>query len=241
MSRTPRSIDAVLRRARVFQGDYTSTDLEEAQHRLARDLHELRWVQHLTTTDATPTGHRRQGQPAALHERAGLDLALLSRGTVRHQGAARRISAFDSTRDPDGALPFACLLYLADQTEGAHFWWLYAAGAGNITAALCLHLLHLHHGELRDAEHWAGQIQRLNSLAWDDYTPVPHRAATADTPAGPSVHYTLPAPGPALSDRALENAAAVLHTTHNCDLGPVPQPPPALANQWQELVITSRT
>ncbi|BCL25180.1 hypothetical protein ACFFS2_39805 [Streptomyces aurantiacus] len=238
MSRTPRSIDGVLRRARVFQGDYTVTDLEEARHRLARHLHDLRWVQHLTTPDPLPVSRRSHSRPAALHERADGDLRLLSRGTIRHHGAALCITAFDTTRDPDGALPFACLLYLADQTEGARFWWHYAAGSGNVTAALCLHLLHLHHGEHRDAEHWATQIHDLNALAWGSYTPVPHHAAPADTPTGPSVRYTLPGPVRPLSKHALKNAIAVLHTAHDQDLGPVPQPPSVLADHWQELVTT---
>ncbi|MEU3792561.1 hypothetical protein AB0F07_22615 [Streptomyces fructofermentans] len=234
MNRTPRSIDAALRRARVFQDNYTVTDLEEARHRLARHLHELRWVQYLTMSD--PATHRSPGPGAALHERAGTDLRLLSRGTVRHQDAALRITAFDTTRDPDGALPFACLLHLADQTEGAQFWWHYAAGAGNVTAALCLHLLHLHHGELRDAAHWATQIHDLTTQAWNSYTPVPHHAAAADTPTGTGVHYTLPEPVPALPEHALQHVVEDLHTPHSGDLGPVPQPAPTLAGRWHGLV-----
>ncbi|NUK54495.1 hypothetical protein HRW23_35140 [Streptomyces lunaelactis] len=65
--------------------------------------------------------------------------------------------------DPDGALQFACLLNLAGCREAAQFWWQFAAGAGNPTAAYCLYLLHLGRGERRDAEHWADQAANLDS------------------------------------------------------------------------------
>ncbi|MFE2301143.1 hypothetical protein ACFXAW_23530 [Streptomyces sp. NPDC059445] len=236
MNRTPRSIDEALRRARVFKGEYTGADLDTARHRLARHLHELRWVQFLS---AVPHGGRRaRPLPAALHERAAYDLRLLCRGTVRHRGAAARITAFDMSRDPDGALTFASLLYLADQEEGAQFWWHFAAGAGNVTAALCLYLTHLRHGDMRDATHWAGQIHRLNSLGWNTYTPVPHHAGLHRRAASatPSVTYTLPPPGPDVREHTLKDAVDGLHTPHNGDLGPVPQPIPALAEHWTHLV-----
>ncbi|MER5194094.1 hypothetical protein ACWD3J_38925 [Streptomyces sp. NPDC002755] len=73
--------------------------------------------------------------------------------------AARHITAFDTARDPDGTLTFACLLYLADQEEGAQFWWHYAAGAGSTTAALSLYLLHVRQGDTPLRESPAG-------LAW---------------------------------------------------------------------------
>ncbi|WAZ24941.1 hypothetical protein STRCI_006398 [Streptomyces cinnabarinus] len=230
MSRTPRSIEEALRRARVFRGEYTHADLESARHRLARQLHELRWVRFFS---ALPSGAGQdRPAPAALHDQAARDLRLLCRGTVHHDGAARRITAFDASRDPDGALPFACLLHLAGQEEGAQFWWQYAAGAGSVTAALCLYLHHLRHGELRDAQHWADQIHRLNGIDWNGYTPVPHHA---DTDGGHTVHYTLPAPPPALSERAVQDAVHDLDTPHHGGLGPVPQPVPALADHWAEL------
>ncbi|MFJ5266749.1 hypothetical protein ACIQAC_40485 [Streptomyces sp. NPDC088387] len=238
MNRTPRSIDEALHRARVFQDEYTTADLENARHNLARHLHELRWVQFL---NATPhNGPRAHPLPAALHEQAAHDLRVLCRGTVRHHGAAARINTFNSRRDPDGALTFASLLYLADQDEGAQFWWHYAAGAGNVTAALCVYLLHLRHGDMNDATHWAGQISLLNLLGWDTYTPVAHHADTghADLTHGPAVRYTLPSPGPTVSETAVKDAVDDLHTLHNGDLGPIPQPIPALVEHWNELVTS---
>ncbi|MEV0170219.1 hypothetical protein AB0I00_03670 [Streptomyces sp. NPDC050803] len=234
MSRTPRSIEEALSRARVFRGEYTDADLESARHGVARHLHELRWVRFFHA--ALPTGGgRAHPAPAALHEQAAHDLRQLCRGTVHHDGAAHRITAFDASRDPDGALPFACLLYLADQEEGAQFWWQYGAGAGSVTAALCLYLLHLRHGDMRDAQHWADQIHRLNGIGWNGYTPVPHHAVTD---GGPTVHYTLPAPPPGLSERALKDAVHDLAAPYDGGLGPVPQPIPALADHWEDLVTT---
>ncbi|MGW1622461.1 hypothetical protein [Streptomyces sp. NPDC002172] len=230
MSSTPRSIDEVLSRARVFQGEYTDADLVAARHSIARELHELRWVH-------SPTGGLAAARPAALHERAANDLRALCRGIVRHGDGARRIREFDADRDPDGALAFACLLYLADQEEGAQFWWQYTAGAGNVTGALCLYLLHMTHGELRDAQHWAGQIENLNDLDWSGYTPVAHRAETgpAQPPLQAAVRYTLPPAGQAVTEAAVRCAVACLDVPDG-GLGPVPQPTPALAERWQSLV-----
>ncbi|GHD34935.1 hypothetical protein GCM10010313_81970 [Streptomyces violarus] len=56
-----------------------------------------------------------------------------------------------------------CLLSLADSSEGAQWWWQFAAGAGNATAAHCLHLFHLGRGELRDADHWAHQAVTMDT------------------------------------------------------------------------------
>jgi hypothetical protein len=234
MTHTPHSIDEALGRARVFQGEYTNADLEAARHRIARELHELRWAQLLSA----PPHHGCRTNPlaAALHQQAAHDLRALCRGIIHHHDAAHHITAFDTTRDPDGALTFACLLSLADEEEGAQFWWHYAAGAGSTTAVLCLYLLHLHHGDMRDARHWAGQIHRLNRLGWSSYTPVPHHADTAAGPSySPEVHYTLPVPGPTVCENAVKDAIDELKAPHSGVLGPVPQPIPALADHWHEL------
>ncbi|SEC15217.1 hypothetical protein SAMN05216489_00018 [Streptomyces sp. 3213] len=63
----------------------------------------------------------------------------------------------DDLTDIEGALHFACLVNLAQEPEEAIWWWQFAGGAGNATAAYCLYLLHLSRGELRDAEHWMSQ------------------------------------------------------------------------------------
>ncbi len=60
--------------------------------------------------------------------------------------------------DVDGALVFACLLYLTGHQESAQFWWQLAAGAGSRAAAYCLHLHHLRLGESKRAWHWFHQL-----------------------------------------------------------------------------------
>ncbi|MER7179969.1 hypothetical protein ABT404_10895 [Streptomyces hyaluromycini] len=60
--------------------------------------------------------------------------------------------------DVDGALAFACLLYLTRHPESAQFWWQLAAGAGSRAAAYCLHLHHLALGESKRARHWFHQL-----------------------------------------------------------------------------------
>jgi len=234
VNRTPRSIDEALRRARVFEGEYTGADLEQSRRTLAGQLHELRWVQFLS---AAPVGCAHT-PPAALHEQAAHDLRLLCRGTVRHREASAHITAFERDRDPDGALTFAGLLYLADQEEGAQFWWHYAAGSGSVTAALCVYLLHVRRGEMRDAAHWAGQIHCLNTLGWSTYTPVEHHAALPACPpaSAAAVQYRLPASAPGVCRHALMDALDDLRTPCAGALGPVPQPIPALASQWADLV-----
>ncbi|GAA2331206.1 hypothetical protein [Streptomyces cuspidosporus] len=58
----------------------------------------------------------------------------------------------------DGALVFACLLYLTGHPESTQFWWQLAAGAGSRAAAYCLHLHHPAVGESRRAWHWFHQL-----------------------------------------------------------------------------------
>ncbi|UXX97994.1 hypothetical protein N7U49_47695 (plasmid) [Streptomyces sp. AD2-2] len=232
MKRIRRSIDEVLSGARVFQGEYTDADWKAARHVVAREIGELRWVRLLADCPVPA------GPPSALHERAAHDLRALCRGIVRDPGAAVRVTAFDTDREPDGALSFSCLLYLADQEEGAQFWWQYAAGAGNVTGALCLYLLHLSLGEIHDAQHWAHQVDDLNNLlGWSRYTPVQHRAVSGapDPVLGAAVRYTLPPPGRVVAESAVKDAVAQLEVSDE-ELGPVPQPTPDLAVHWRDLI-----
>ncbi|MEH0580231.1 hypothetical protein QBA54_38535 [Streptomyces sp. B21-108] len=52
-----------------------------------------------------------------------------------------------------GALVFACLLHLTDDSGGARFWWRFAAGAGHQLAEYCLFLEHAHSGEYHDTDY----------------------------------------------------------------------------------------
>ncbi|WP_438289582.1 hypothetical protein [Streptomyces sp. HUAS TT7] len=160
----------------------------------------------------------------------------LSQGIVHDGDAARRIARFDTARDPGGPLAFACLPVLADKEEGAQFWWQFAPGAGNATSALCLYLLHLRRGELRDAQYWARQLALLQSEPCQ-YMPVPHEVVTdAGTPMSVSVRYQLPSANQAVPEAAVKDAVEDLDIGQFDDFGPIPQPGPDLADQWADLV-----
>ncbi|MEU2302604.1 hypothetical protein [Streptomyces antibioticus] len=229
MTRSPRTIDDILDRARVLQGPYTRADLEAARETVARRVNELRWERALDDTAVPST------RSAVRHERAMTDLRLLARAVIRDPGAVGRVTAFDDHREPDGALAFACLLYVAEPDGGAQFWWEYAAGAGSVTGALCLYLMHLSRSELRDARHWAHQIGDLRDLGWDGYMPVDHRAerVDADPLLGTAVRYVLP-PGRAVPEAAVRDAVGRL-AAEDAGLGPVRQPTADLAGRWCDL------
>ncbi|MCE0446847.1 hypothetical protein LT493_26370 [Streptomyces tricolor] len=115
-------------------------------------------------------------------------LKALSTRLLRSGRAAKHLAGIaDDPVDIDGALHFACLLNLARKPEGALWWWQYAAGAGNATAAYCLHLFHLRRGELRDADHWMRQALDLDfDPDFDSILTHPGLAPTSRPPPAPS-------------------------------------------------------
>ncbi|MFC9734315.1 hypothetical protein ACFWGM_33770 [Streptomyces roseolus] len=153
-----RSIHSALSAA-GYPDPFTDDDLADLKRDIIRDV---------TATKMLGTKPAPEGHFPTVHSQAGRRLAALSAHLLRHQDAAEHVAQLaDEGTDDDGALRFAALLFLVDESEGARFWWGFAAGAGNAVAAQCLHLYHLSRGELRDADHWALQ------------------AATSDTPAVP--------------------------------------------------------
>ncbi|MFJ7279381.1 hypothetical protein [Kitasatospora sp. NPDC098663] len=132
---------------------------------------------------------------------------------------------------PEGALVFGSLLFVTNRADAAQFWWQFAAGSGNATAAYLLHLYHLTLGETRDAAHWRGQAERAPTK------PRTRRTLQALTPLLPEnvrrdilarchegLHPRLPS--------ALESV--INRLTILCDdedFGEVPQPSPTLAGQ----------
>ncbi|MER5886990.1 hypothetical protein ABT160_24465 [Streptomyces sp. NPDC001941] len=236
MPRPRRSIEDALEQARVFDGEYTRADLDASRHRITEELTEFRWMQLLAADG--PTRARAGRLPTSLHERAAHDLRALCQSIVHAGDAARRIARFDDVRDPGGALAFACLLILAGKDEGAQFWLQYAAGAGNVTGALCLYLLHLRRGERRDAQYWAGQIAQLEAEPGPcQYMPVAHEVVTTTGAAtGIAVHYALPQAEAAVAEDAVKDAVDELDAPRLDGLGPIPQPSADLADQWDDLV-----
>ncbi|GHE11019.1 hypothetical protein [Streptomyces alanosinicus] len=99
-------------------------------------------------------------------ERADITLQALCRHLLRSDGASQHLartadSPVDPEEAPEGALYFGCLLDLVKKSDGALWWWQFAAGAGNPTAAYCLYLFHTRRGDLRDAGHWWHQYLAL--------------------------------------------------------------------------------
>jgi hypothetical protein len=85
-------------------------------------------------------------------------------GTPAAPAVVRRL-VDEPPADGYAALVFGCLLHLTGHPESAQFWWQLAAGAESPAAAHCLHLHHLHRGELREARHWAGQAAAAVAVA----------------------------------------------------------------------------
>ncbi|GAA1258726.1 hypothetical protein GCM10009665_56100 [Kitasatospora nipponensis] len=92
---------------------------------------------------------------------AGTKLDSLARWVINQPGAADQIAALAAAEGPsvatEGARVFGCLLLLTGHPLSAKFWWKYAAGDGDRTAAYCLYLRELHHGELGEAQAWFEQ------------------------------------------------------------------------------------
>lgn len=118
------------------------------------------------------------------HEQAAHDLHLavaLVLNTPEAAGALARLVDQDRI-DPEGAVVFAALLHLTGHRDAAQFWWQFAAGGGNRTAAFCLFLAHRQRAEFKDAAHWRAESRRLAG---------PHRSRPA-AQAPPTLSSLLP-------------------------------------------------
>ncbi|MBQ0830519.1 glycoprotein [Streptomyces tagetis] len=146
-------IDAALRAAQALTSAYDDYDTDRALRRVT------------ALADGRATDPATRAQPPApyptAHEQAAhdLDLAvtLIVDSPQAHVSLARLV---DLDRiEPEGALVFAALLRLAGYGDQAQFWFEFAAGAGNRTAAFCLYLLHQGRAEHRAAAYWRGQAR----------------------------------------------------------------------------------
>ncbi|MEV7127876.1 glycoprotein [Streptomyces sp. NPDC093260] len=112
----------------------------------------------------------------SVHEQAAHDLDLAVTLVVdapqAHLSLARLVD--HDHIEPEGALVFAALLHLAGYRDQAQFWFEFAAGAGNRTAAFCLYLLHLQRAEHRTAAYWRTHARAL--------APPPQRPAAPHRP-----------------------------------------------------------
>ncbi|MCL7377794.1 hypothetical protein [Streptomyces sp. 35G-GA-8] len=223
---SPRGIDEVLEDA-VIPDAFAEYDLAASKAQIARDVADTLMFDGSVARNAG-VARTRPAAPAdffpTVHDQAGKDLHALSAEALHGIDAAGRLARLANSRriDPDGALYFACLLNLAGWHEGAQFWWQFAAGAGNPTAAYCLYLLHLGRGERRDAAHWADQAADLDS----GLVALPAGRLTVSRP---TTHHRRP-PSP-----ALRAAVQRLTIEEDEEFGSVPHPDPHLAEQIGEL------
>ncbi|UQA90688.1 hypothetical protein [Streptomyces halobius] len=185
----PRTLDDLLHDACAFPDD----DLGWAEERASRRQLEEDFANAVRCGTAAagypqpatlPPPFTTPGQPAPAprRERAARQLRALSAWTVRSPRTSQHIISLATTHqiDPDSAMAFACLLYLADRDELAEFLWQFAAGADKSASAECLHLLYLTRGELRQARHWARQATELDSGEAGPYNRTPPSARDSD-------------------------------------------------------------
>lgn len=101
------------------------------------------------------------------NEQAVYELNLAAALVLQLPAAAAKLAQLDTLPfpDPDAALVLACLMHLSDRAYAARFWWKYAAGGGNATAATCLYLAHRARAEFLEAEHWRRQAAALRAEA----------------------------------------------------------------------------
>ncbi|TQK49827.1 hypothetical protein FBY35_0099 [Streptomyces sp. SLBN-118] len=149
---------------------------------------------------------RRRPEPVPadppVYRRAAVSLAELSGRVVRDPDTVEAMAQLVNERsriEPAGALTFACLLYLSDRSEGAQFWWQFAAGAGVATAAYCLYLHHTQYSEDDMARLWYRQALILHHTGSDHLYPridtaPPPRSPAASTPPAPLSLRSRPSP-----------------------------------------------
>ncbi|WP_051742403.1 hypothetical protein [Streptomyces xylophagus] len=154
----------------------TDDELADLRQEITRDV-----ITELMFGSQQPDRHVRRAGKA---DRAGVYLSVLSGRLLDNDDTRVHVARLvDDLTDVEGALRFACVLHLAQEPEEAIWWWQFAGGAGNATAAYCLYLLHLSRGELQDAEHWVSQalapdnrIDAFPPLSW-----APHLSESRST------------------------------------------------------------
>lgn len=224
-----RPIDRVLGDA-VIPDAFPDFDLAASRRQIARDVADVLMFDNAAARAAGIT-RKTLKAPASHHPtphaQAARNLYDLCAQALSGADAANHMATLVNNPrriDPDGALYFACLLYLADVAEGAEFWWQFAAGGGNPTAAYCMYLTHVSRGELRDAEHWAFQTTELDEEA-------------AASSGFQRVNIAIPTRNcrRGRPDPLLREAVQRLTVDPDDDYGSVPRPDPRLADRIEEL------
>jgi hypothetical protein len=214
-------IDDLLRDARVLSEEYNDYRPPSIEQRITRARERRAQVE----ADGASRGARvvaATPNRAAEHEQARHELDLTATLVLNTDKAAAYLHALGNLPpDEQGALVFGCLLYLTGRENAAQYWWRFAAGAGNPTAAFCLYLDHRRYAEYRDADFWRLQARRLRA------SPMPRSSATGSAPGAParackdadSLSVTRPsapayAPAP-VSERAVSELRDLLAQCHS--------------------------
>ncbi|MFF0094674.1 DUF6207 family protein [Streptomyces canus] len=173
-------------------------------------------------------------------ETAAAHLRSLCEVTVAHS-LPGQIADFitEQVPGPQWAWILGCLLQLAEEDDGAQFWWQYAAGAGVAAAAYCLHLHHRALGDDHAAAFWHEQstIPDRNDPDVDgdiaeSSVPVLLRVLAHLTPAGrPHTEATL---------AVMDYVAAAVATgyAHHPEVE-IPLPGPYFAEQLEVILATT--
>ncbi|MET9480729.1 hypothetical protein [Streptomyces sp. NPDC006638] len=217
-------VQVLLDDAEVLAGAYDDYDTDSALRRAAARAGER-------ARERAEGPARAPGSCATTHEQAARDLDLAVALVLNAPEAAGCLAQLvDHDRiDPQGAVVFAALLHLTGHRDAAQFWWQFAAGGGNRTAAFCLFLAHQQRAEFRDAAHWRAESRRLagSGRTSPDAAPSPVPSLSSLLPEAVlhdligqchrGRHPTLPAALEAVVNRLRVDSA-------DEDYGEVPQP-----------------
>ncbi|MCE0444821.1 hypothetical protein LT493_04545 [Streptomyces tricolor] len=156
---------------------YSTEDIEAAERRIAARVADRLLHGALSFDDAMQPARAQTVRPHSpgcdawrpeekLRADAAGALRALCRSMAGQADALHQMSQFVGHRilDPDGAVILGCVLQLAAREDSARFWWQFAAGAGDMSAACCLYLHHLSLGETREADWWRAQMIAGTSL-----------------------------------------------------------------------------
>ncbi|MFJ3310837.1 hypothetical protein ACIPSA_49480 [Streptomyces sp. NPDC086549] len=213
------TIDDLLAKA-LTRNRYTAYDIAAAEARLRSRQAARHRPPRQRTADAAPT-HTEWTPPDDERtpdaDRAWWDLNAVCLLVLFGPDADGQLAEFIAGQyaDKTGALVFACLLHLADDSSGARFWWRFAAGVGHQLAEYCLFLDHAHSGEFHDADYWRRQLVRHH------FEPV---YMCGD-------RHTAPLLNPPCMDQVHPHITRQQHP----EIGSVPLPQPALVHQLRHL------
>lgn len=199
---SPSPIERALAKARLEDSTYCTEDIEAAERRIATRVADRLLHGALSFDDAmkparaetvrTPSPGCAAWQPEEkLRTDAAGALRALCRSLVGQADALHQMATFVGHRilDPDGAVILGCVLQLAARDDSARFWWQFAAGAGEMSAACCLYLHHLSLGETPEADWWRTQMMADSSVEPLRKCPSPRarggRASRGLQPPGP--------------------------------------------------------